>query len=114
MSETEAHVGRIIPVDLAGKTVDEWIMDKLGKTELSEYSENWVDEFFDTDDNYDKFYFNENSETLYEIDAKKFNPDDYAKLTKNSDGSYNFIASFYNGGTCLREVLDDEIDSLQE
>jgi hypothetical protein len=35
--------------------------------------------------------------------------DDFCNVTKNTDGSYDVLTSFYNGGTCLSEVLEENI-----
>ena len=40
------------------------------------------------------------------IGHKKYSEDeDLAEIGKNPDGTYDFICQFYNGGTCLEEVL---------
>jgi len=40
--------------------------------------------------------------------------DMFCKLTKNEDGSYSFHSRFYNGGTCLTEMISDELENLDE
>ena len=35
------------------------------------------------------------------------NPEDMNYIMQNEDGSYSFIAIFYDGGTYLEEVLSD-------
>lgn len=43
--------------------------------------------------------------------------DEYAdiiKTWKNEDGTISFVAEFYNGGTCLVEVLDDSLKKLNK
>lgn len=34
---------------------------------------------------------------------------DFCEVTKNKDGSYEVFTSFYNGGTCLSEVLEEAL-----
>ena len=33
-------------------------------------------------------------------------------INKEPDGSYDFIMMFYNGGTCLSEMIGDELENL--
>ena len=33
-------------------------------------------------------------------------------IVKTSDGEYVFNTSFYNGGTCLEEILDEEMEKF--
>lgn len=35
--------------------------------------------------------------------------DFFCEVTKNKDGSYEVFTSFYNGGTCLSEVLEEAL-----
>jgi hypothetical protein len=35
-------------------------------------------------------------------------------LTKNEDGTISFIGQFYNGGTCLDEMLEEALDEMKE
>lgn len=38
----------------------------------------------------------------------------FCEITKNPDGTLSFIASWYNGGASLSEVLEDELDSQEQ
>lgn len=40
--------------------------------------------------------------------------EDYCRIRKLKDGSYAFEAQFYNGGTCLSEMLENHFDEVQE
>ena len=33
-------------------------------------------------------------------------------INKGADGSYHFVMMFYNGGTCLSEMIGDELKHL--
>lgn len=44
---------------------------------------------------------------LYEVESKQLDPYGFFEISKVKDGEYNFVASFYNGGTCLSELLEE-------
>ena len=49
---------------------------------------------------------------LYEIIEDKDFSDDgdfISHITDNGDGTYTYLMSFYNGGTCLSEMLEDAL-----
>lgn len=110
MSETETHKGKATPVDLNGLTVEEWIQ-KLINSEDQETGQGvdyWVDELFEWSyDNFskDKYFYNPTSGILYELEDEKLDADDFVKIDKNPDGSFEYFTSFYNGGVDLNEVL---------
>lgn len=112
MSETEAHTGKITPIDLENKTLDEWIQNKLDTTELEEYYENWIEALEDAF--YEDFYYDPNSEILYKIESEELDPENILEMTKNSDGSYNFTISYYNGGASFDEVLQWGIQEVEK
>ena len=45
---------------------------------------------------------------------KKWIEDDIFKFWKNDDGSISFVAEFYNGGTCLSEIIEEGIKSINK
>lgn len=42
----------------------------------------------------------------YYVSVNDVETGDFCEVTKNEDGSYEVFTSFYNGGTCLSEVLE--------
>ena len=54
--------------------------------------------------------------TLWEIieDNEEEDTEDISILTPNNDGTYSYIMQFYNGGTCLSEMLEDGIKNIKE
>lgn len=50
--------------------------------------------------------FDINGRIFVSVDLKSYDSDSFSQIKDNCDGSYNIIASFYNGGTCLREVVE--------
>ena len=49
-----------------------------------------------------------------EHECKYDEEDDFCDLKENQDKTISIHAQFYNGGTCLNEVLNDEWDKLVE
>lgn len=56
------------------------------------------------------------NDQIYEVLENVDLSDDggFCKLTRNEDGTISFIASWYNGGASLSEVLEDELESLDQ
>lgn len=47
------------------------------------------------------------------LEHREYEEDDYSiEATKNEDGTFDFIAQFYNGGTCLEECLEEALERL--
>lgn len=112
MSEVESYIGKLTPVDMGGKTLDEWIMNKLGTKELKGYYENWLEAL---DDEYWKeFHFDENSQVLYAVEKQELDPESMSNFYRNDDGTYGFVVSFYNGGTYFGEVIQKGLDRVKE
>jgi len=113
MSETETWTGKLIPIDLEGKTFDEWIKVQLGTTELNDMYETWA-EYYDEEqymnpEKYKHVVYSRDLNQLFEVVKKKLDPYGFSQGTRNDDGSYDFLTSFYNGGTYLNEVLQEII-----
>jgi len=111
MSEVESYIGKLIPVDMDGKTLDEWIMNKLGINELG-YYENWLEAL--EDNHWKEFHFDENSKILYAVEKQELDPESMANVYRNDDGTYGFVVSFYNGGTYFGEVIQKGLDKVKE
>lgn len=106
MSNVESYVGKLVPVELDGLTVDEWIQNKVGKTELG-YFQNWVEVLYE--EFWKEYHFDNSSGILYEIVKEPFDSENFVRMSKNDDGSYDFVVSFYNGGAFLNEVLQEGV-----
>ena len=80
---------------------------------------------FDEDYDIDEFIYDNSLENKYiviknglyewlEYECKYDEEDDFCDLKENQDKTISIHAQFYNGGTCLNEVLNDEWDKLVE
>lgn len=113
MSEQETVKGKLRKIDLQGKTLEEWAKDYI----LANYTifampsiyKSWLEMLLSVF--YKKFYiFND---ILFEfIELEDIDDSYFCFVEDNKDGTYSFYASYYNGGTCLQECLDDEFTKI--
>ncbi len=114
MSETVTYVGKIKKIDLGDLTKEEWCKqtyigkggDKNAVGTKDSYYETWK-EALGCD--YGDEYFFHNEEIWEAVESKEISYNDISVLTPNPDGTYSFIMQFYNGGTCLSEMIEDEL-----
>lgn len=119
MSYTEKHIGKLVEVDF----------DKNGTTpeqfyrmlcEYHNYNNLTVTKYRDpyTYKSWEDLYWNElwDEDNLYKADGKVYKlvehvktEDDIFKFWKNADGSISFAVEFYNGGTCLSEMIEEGV-----
>ena len=122
MSEVELHTGILKKVDTQGLTVDEWIKEwvnnYLDSTTDSYYSRHRNDPDFD----YKNAFYDLSWPDLYIVTGDKIfkayddlhESDFICDVSKLPNGDYAYITQFYNGGTCLTEVLENELKSIKE
>lgn len=106
MSCVELHRGTL--VNTKGLTVEEYceLLCKKHGYEIAYEGDTYAETLRDVDDTYKVL----NGE-LYRCDDAQY-PEDTSYLVdvrSNGDGTYEYIAQFYNGGTYLDEVLEDGI-----
>lgn len=113
MSEDVSMKGKLIPVDLEGKTLEEKALSLIpesDRSKIADYGYNSALEYLIDEES--RYYFHKDSETLFEVVILDDDYDSFMDLKKNSDGSYDFTTRFYNGGTHLGEMLDDGFEEL--
>lgn len=115
MSDYEAYTGNLIFLPKSdGETVYDQMRDILLKDkniELKDYSDGDIRmEFFDV------FWRDEyilHNSSLYKVNKTEHDPyDSSIQITDNKDGTLSFYCKFYNGGTCLAEMLEEGLDDL--
>ena len=131
MSNYEKHVGKLKKVDLSeyNNSTEKFFEEQYRKlfTDLTEeeiketyhYAEtfayrgnrgSWEYLFFDNCYDFDmddKFYVVNG--IVYETIEDKEVDDDASLLKDNGDGTYDYFIEFYNGGTCLQEILEENL-----
>lgn len=112
MSNYETHKGKLIPVDLEGKSLEEYckkLLDDSGY--VYDYTE-WKQDFDEL--MFDSYFIHE--DTLYKIeDVERDDVDEYLEATKDKDtGIIEYNMRFYNGGTCLSEMLENYLKLCED
>lgn len=113
MSEQETVKGKLRKIDLQGKTLEEWAKDYIFANyavfAMPSVYETWLEMLLSVF--YKKFYIFNN--ILFEfIELEDIDDSYFCFVEDNKDGTYSFYASYYNGGTCLQECLDDEFTKI--
>ena len=115
MSYTELHIGKIKKVDLDGLTVEEWCKRECEKQNIP--LNKWNDTYKEAllEEQYPIKVVEANG-ILWEIEdnEREEGYNEISVLTPNSDGTYNYVMQFYNGGNCLSEMLKDELKNIKE
>lgn len=114
MSETVTHIGKLRKVDLGKNSIElfaeSYLMER-GKTVIPSYCSNWTEFLLES-------YYNEFimvDKILYEIiEDKKSSYEDICFLIDNGDGTFDYVMQFYNGGTCLSEMIEDGFENLNK
>lgn len=119
MSSTERHIGKLVEVDFnRNGTTPEHFYKML--CEYHNYNSLTVTKYKTpyTYKSWEDLYWNElwDKDNLYKADGKVYKlvehietEDDIFKFWKNADGSISFVVEFYNGGTCLREMIEEGV-----
>lgn len=106
MSDYESHSGKLRRVPMKENET----LEQLKKRIWAERGHSEED-YFDEDDFLDEYYnvFIEVNGILWELfdHKKKDDPyDSYCNLHDNGDGTFSFDTRYYNGGTCMREMIE--------
>lgn len=121
MSYTEIHHGKLKPIDkISLKELETWVETKPN-LEIEEKVEDGVD-YFEIRDKTKKYKepffikFIWNKGTLYEMieHSGELEADDLYLTKQNSDNTISFTYSFYNGGTCLSELLEEGLNKIDK
>lgn len=110
MSETERHIGRVRKVDLKGLSIEEWCKAKCEELGI-EKLEKWYDTYEDAllIELWEKFVKVDGD--LWEVieDRQEDYYEDLSIIKLNEDGTLDYTIQFYNGRTCLSEMLEEGI-----
>lgn len=115
MSNMETHFGKLRKVELPeNHTLEDWCREKCqdkGITEISSYNDSWEEQFRD---HFHEKYFIVNGE-VWEVFDHIESEDGYADIMiPNPDGTITFFMEFYNGGTCLSEMIEEGLERLKQ
>ena len=110
MSEQQTRRGKFKEIDLKGKTIEEYCEEYCtSRDKVKLYGETWREYFFDM--YWDKFFVV--NDRLFQIIAvEKLDSVKYTQIDKEDNGVYSFYSTFYDGGTCLTECLEDKLEKM--
>jgi hypothetical protein len=118
MSQTEHHIGKLRKVVInEGSSVEDWCREKCQElgvpSMLPELYDSWEETLKYHLNLYEKYFFvnGEIWEAFEHIENDGF--DDIDIMIPNEDGTITFIQQFYNGGTCLSEVIEEGLEKLK-
>ena len=112
MSHTETHFGKLRKVEL-NCSIEEWCKQKCseqGILEIPSYFNSWKETFEDYL-GYRKYFFLK-SEVWEAVEHMEEDDGDIDIMVPNEDGTVTFVFQFYNGGTCLSEMVKNGLKRL--
>ena len=127
MSFTETCVGKLKKLGVYENPVGLEIYSELRfkKTYPEKYKEykesfpSFIHSWFDALNNelYNitkgELFYNEKTGELWEsYNVKSLDEGYFCEMIYEGADTYTFVSQFYNGGTCLSEILEDEIENL--
>ncbi len=110
MSNTETWKGKLTKIETE-LSIEEWLKDYCDKSKIviHDYYDSITEQFSVELDENDVCVI---SGGLYKIEKEELS-DDIQSFTKNKNGEIEFLVSFYNGGTCLSEMLEEGLEKIQ-
>lgn len=119
MSDYKHHRGKLILIEKNSTEDQEQFFkrvmgDSFKEDAYEEYLEhNDIQEFFDDCDVYNEFFYKDEC-SIYKIEEhEEVDPYDGIQiLRQNTDGSFYFEMRYYNGGTCLTEMIEESLEDF--
>ena len=114
MSENECHKGRLIPVNLNEKTIEQFyesICKSRGYTKLTTdkgYEYDSYEELYNEEAGHYYDYIKHDG-LLYKVEDTELDAYGFVEGVLENDNSISYFVNFYNGGAGLGEVLEDAI-----
>lgn len=129
MSYTELQTGKVKKIGVMSKDEVEEYCQNLCKEISPEkyedviangfksYEDSWLevvnDELWKTKEYHNDYIMHINDIVYRAYDVKNYEDGNFFfHKEKIGDDEYSFITQYYNGGTCLQEILEEEFDKL--
>lgn len=113
MSETELHTGKITKWYFEGNNLQERFQTFIKEENIKESDYDLDDLWIDLDTGFMVI-----GDYIYKIEDKEHENDGYLSELKPildnygaKTGIYEYVCMFYNGGTCLQEMLEDAVEA---
>ena len=114
MSEMVRHVGKLREIILENESISDWIEGMCTALCVKDNGDGLLDAL-------NEFYYDRGENHCYKyiiIDGRLFElindkKEDYENdiefLSPNSDGTYDYVMQYYNGGACLSDMIEGAI-----
>lgn len=118
MSYTEKHLGRLRKVDLQGKSLEEWCKEQCEirnvKRNKYQLNDTWTELFKDHMIGHQPIgSYHIIGDNVYQLIHHREITEDFDVFWFEPDGDIQFAVEFYNGGTCLEEVMEEGVKRLE-
>lgn len=111
MSEQEFHIGTLREIKpKSHQTIDDIMLAILGEQDIDYEEKHTLVSYFQDGSVEGYHYFNDK---VYKIEDKGYEDNDICVATQNVDGSISYVLGFYNGGTCMSEMLEYALENLK-
>jgi len=115
MSDYEHYRGKLIPVhEIKNESLDDYAKRAFEKDFNEDYwnTSRSLEDFIDNKNLEDKYIVYK--DIVYKIENKEKidEEDSFIRMNYDNDGNIVFITRFYNGGTCLQEMLEEGLNTL--
>ena len=109
MSYTETHTGKIKKIPFDSTYTDK---EKIEAMQNMGYEFSYLEDDFSYAESKNEDFI-KIGDDYYSVIEHQEVEDGYSIFKKNDDGSIFYLTSFYNGGTCLEEMLETGIKGLK-
>lgn len=114
MSDYESHSGKLVPFyRIEGESDKEYFQRAFEDNFKEEYwdEDEYIGEFIYACNMYKKVFYAKDT-IFFNVNHKSLDPyDDIQELEDNGDGTYSYFMRFYNGGTCLSEMVEEALEN---
>lgn len=107
MSTMEKHIGILVLLDKLPNETLEMQCKRIGNFDkLEGYNNNFVEQFLDECNGYGYILL---GKEIYKLqDTEKDYDESYCHIQKLDNKTFSYDSAFYNGGTCLTEMIEEE------
>lgn len=114
MSDYEVHLGKMreIPRLDENETIEEMMARLLIMRGKKHFESGDIKDHFTSEFHRSGIYYYEKGEKIFEIEDREFEDEDVNLAYRNKNGDIEYALRFYNGGTCLPEMLDYALDQM--
>lgn len=110
MSDIQTHIGKLKKVDLGNNTIEEYFEKRCKELgiEKESYQNSYIEAY--SEEKWPVVPVIIGDEVYEVVENKELEYcGEIADICKCPDGTYHYVMQFYDGGTCLPEMLQDAL-----